>query len=611
VQKLISRAVTRVSGDAIQRPWTALAAILLLSLPLLFFCLDGWSFIDPDEGRYGTIPYQMLTRGDFVTPKQNDIKFFDKPPLLYWGIAASYSIFGLQEWAARLVPAMAALMGLLAVYALGRRMFSPRAGTIGAIILATSFMWPLMARVVVTDMLVSALVFVALVLWWMGHSEDSSVFEQRRTGYFIGFWITLSLAVLAKGPIAVVLTGGCIFLYALLCRQWQSLSGMRWAIGTPLFIAITAPWFILVAQRNPEFNHFFWYDQHIGRFLGNTTGNDHVQGAGYYFQLLPLILFPWSVFVPAAVFAGWRNLRGLVSARPSAKPKARASAKQRAIIYLLCGVAFTLLFFSSSSGKLLTYILPVVPLLSLLLAAYFDWLLERRVTWSRGLSVGVVALATILVIGGVATTVLAPQRLRSLGVDGSIATGLGTMLIIWAVVLAASSWRFRLKGLLASTAGGFTVVFVAILLTMAAVMPRFTTESLVQYIRPGLASQPKSEVLTIGYVRSISFYLQRRVKIFGPPEELKFGVEHMPLGERRAWVFDGPSELDNLRAKMGSPYPVYCFAQASKNKRKKVENLIKEVGDGATLIAANERFLVFGNRAALAATPPQPNVTQR
>ena len=95
----------------------ALALIFLISLPLLFFYLGGWSFLEPDEGRYGSIPYQMLTRNDFITPTQNGVKFFDKPPLLYWAIAASYAAFGYDEWAARLVPALAALASIFSVYA--------------------------------------------------------------------------------------------------------------------------------------------------------------------------------------------------------------------------------------------------------------------------------------------------------------------------------------------------------------------------------------------------------------------------------------------------------------------------------------------------------------
>jgi 4-amino-4-deoxy-L-arabinose transferase-like glycosyltransferase len=185
--------------------WFHLAAIVLVSLPVFFFLLGGWSFTDPDEGRYGSIPWQMLVRGDFVTPTQNGVKFFDKPPLLYWTIAASYAVFGLQEWAARLIPALSALAALFAVYALGRRMFSARAGLIGAVILATSLIWPILARIVLTDMLVSSLIFIAYALWWAGAFRDPTATTNDLFPEFLG---GSRLAMLAKGPVVAVLVGG-------------------------------------------------------------------------------------------------------------------------------------------------------------------------------------------------------------------------------------------------------------------------------------------------------------------------------------------------------------------------------------------------------------------
>jgi 4-amino-4-deoxy-L-arabinose transferase-like glycosyltransferase len=584
-----------------KRVWAAVIAILLLSMPLLFFYLGGWGFLDPDEGRYGQIPSQMLMRSDFITPRQNEIKFFDKPPLLYWAIAASYSIFGVKEWAARLVPALAALLGLLAVYGLGRRMFGSRAGVLGAVILATSAMWPVMARIVVTDMLVSALIFLALALWWMGHSEES-VASRRQSRYFIGFWVVLALGVLAKGPIAVVLTGGCILLYMLVCRQWQAIPKMRWAIGVPLFLSIAVPWFIIVAQRNPEFNHYFWYDQHIGRFLGHTTGNDHVHGAAYYLEFLPVLFFPWSIFVPFALFTGWRSLRNITSVEPS--------VKQKSTIYLLSGVAFTTLFFSASSGKLLTYILPTMPLLALLLAAYFDRFLARRELWNRAHSVGVAGLASVLITGGAIVGALTPSKLSSVGVSGSIAIVIGLLLVTWGTTLYVSARRFGLVGTLAGTAGGFTVTFAAMMAILAAVMPQYTTKSLVDYIRPGLASHPQSEVLSVGYIQSVPFYAGHRAEVLGTPDELELGVDHMPLEEKRAWIFNGAAELRDLKEEMHDPYPVYCFIEIPKRKPKKIQKLLQKVGNGAAPIIANKGFLVFGNRAALAATPPVPNEFQ-
>ena len=587
----LSPSVSRLAEKIGARPWLAFAAIALFSWPLFFF-LNGWSFTDPDEGRYATIPLQMLTRGDWVTPTHNEVNFFDKPPLLYWAIAGSYSAFGAQEWAARLVPALAALAALFAAFGLGRRMFGARAGIIGAVVLATSLMWPLLARVVVTDMLVSSLLFVALALWWMAHSETV---RRKQTGYFIAFWIAMALGMLAKGPVVFVLVGGCLFLYALVCKQWRALPQMRWIMGVPLLVAIAAPWFVLMAQRNPEFNHYFWYDQHIGRFLGKTTGNDHTENAVFYFKFLPLIVFPWSIFAPAAILAGWNNLRA---------SRGNFSEKQRAAIFLLCGVAFILLFFSASSGKLLTYILPIVPMLALLIAAYFDWIAQHS-NWNRALGIATAVLATVLAIGGAAIVAAAPRELAKVGANGSNAIAVGLVLLAWAMALVFCARRLRLGGLIAATAGGFTVFFVVLLSVVATVIPRFTTESLVDVIRPGLT--PRAEVVTIDYIRSISLYVGRRVRVVGTHDEMKVGVDNMPLQERRAWFYEGADAMKNLRLTMKAPHAVYGFMRVRKSERKEVQDLMRELGNGVAPIAANERYLVFGNRAALATTPSQMN----
>ena len=597
-QKELSHNVTE-NQKTEHKLWFHLAAILLISLPVFFFLLGGWSFTDPDEGRYGSIPWQMLVRGDFITPTQNGVKFFDKPPLLYWAMAASYSVFGLQEWAARLIPALSALAALFAVYALGRRMFSARAGLLAALILATSLLWPIMARIVITDMLVSSLLFVALTFWWLAHSETES---RRQTLYFLAFWAALALAMLAKGPVVIVLVGGGVFLYALWCKQLKSLSQMRWIWGVPLFALIAAPWFVLVAQRNPEFNHYFWYDQHVARFLGRTTGNDHVEWTGYYLQFFPLIFFPWSFFAPAAILAGWKKLRS-EKVTSSTRSMPQWTFKQRAAIYLLCHIAFTTLFYSASSGKLLTYIVPVVPLFALLLAAYFDWILTKNIEWNKALSIGATLLAAVLAIAGVSVMLFATPKLRGYGVDESVAIVVGLLFMFWGATTLLSSWRFRLRGLIASTACGFMVIFASLLIALSTASPRFLTASVVEAVRPGLT--PQAEVVSLGYIRSVPFYTRKRVKVFGPPDELKLGVTQLPPDERREWFHEGENRIAELRETMNVSHAVYAFMRVRKKHREDVDDTLRKVGNGAAVIARNERYLVFGNRAALRATPPQ------
>ena len=552
--------------------WIALA--LLICYPLFLFQLGGWGFVDPDEGRYAEIAREMLARHDWVTPTLDTVKFFDKPPLLYWGMAASYSVFGLNEWAARLVPALAALLGLAMTFVLGRRMFGPRAGALGALILATSLMWPVMARVVLTDMLVSSLVFCALALWWLGHTAA----DPRRSRAFLGFWIALALGVLAKGPVAVVLVGGTILGYVAVCRQWQSLASMRWRAGLALFAVIAVPWFVLVARANPEFNHLFWYEQHVGRFLGDRAIRDHVNGPFYLLELLPLICFPWSVFVPAALCAGWKKIW------PA------QSEKQRAVVFLASGCVWVTLFFSVSDSKIITYILPVLPLLSLLMGACFDAVRAAKtarppLAWSASL------LALLLAIGAVCAFWLGPRTLQSLNVSGAWAWTLGALLGVWAPAIWVAAWRAHARAMPLVIAGGFVVVFAAAVLLVSALAPALTTRPLFALLPDPLPADAK--IATYGFFQSPGFYARRRVLVEGAPHELQAGMPQLSPAEKRRWFFNGPAELRRL---MDVPTPVYCVFQLAAPEQ---ERVMRVLGDVAGEIARNDRFVLVGNRAAL------------
>lgn len=570
--------------------------LLLACLAMLMVGLGSYGLLDPDEGRYASIAQQMLLHGDFVTPAQNGFKFFDKPPLLHWTIAASYRLFGISEWAARLVPALAALAGIGGAVGLGRRMFGVQAGCLAGVILSTSLLWAILARFVITDMLFSSLVFIALALWWLGYSEtEATPHGQRRIrGYFLAFWVALAAAVLAKGPVALVLTGGTIWCYALMLRRRPS-PDLKWRSGFSvpgilLFLAIAAPWFVLVAARNPEFNAYFWGDQHIGRFLGHTTGNDHRQPAIYYLLLMPVVFFPWSFLAPVALVAAWRQRqqRGWDARNP----------RQRATLFLVCAMGFITLFFSAASGKILTYILPIVPFGALALAQEFEVMLARGETWSRALGSGVAALCVLLAALGLAVLQLAPRKLEQVAVNPALAVFAGTLLLAWAVVVAVSSWRYRLAGTIAGTAGGFIAVFCTMVAVTAHIAPRYSTASLLNVIRPALT--PQSRIITLGVIQSVAFYAGRRVQVIGSNDELSLGVRELSPTERQRWVVNGSTaeKTSYLLHELARKTPVYCVLQSS--QRAETQHLIKTLNGMATIIVRNERYAIVGNSAARA-----------
>jgi hypothetical protein len=135
------------------------------------------------------------------------------------------------------------------------------------------------------------------------------------------------------------------------------------------------------------------------------------------------------------------------------------------------------------------------------------------------------------------------------------------------------------------------------------VAPQLTTESLVKYIRPGLTAQAR--VVTIAYPQSVAFYTGKRLDIIDPPDEITLGVRQLSPKERQRWIYDGSNEIAELRRDFDYPGPVYCFVRYS-IYRKNYKAIFQKLGDKTVKITANERYLVFGNQAAAALTPPVP-----
>ena len=576
--------LTTPTRDFWRRTPLAWAVLLGAALVLLLWQLGAYGLIDVDEGRYAEVPREMFISGDWLTPRLNFVNFFDKPPLLYWGIASSYAIFGVTEFAARLIPALAALLGVAVAAGLGRRMFGPRAGFLSGIILLTSLMWTVMARVVLTDMVVSSLVFCALAFWWLAISDDSA---RRRDIYLALFWLSLGLGMLAKGPVAPVLCGGAIFVYLLSCKRWHDLQKMGWIWGLPFFIAVAAPWYGAIAAKHPEFNNAFWFEQNFARFTGAIKEVDHSEGPLFLLQYLPLVIFPWSVYALPALVFGARRLWPV------------HGQKQRAAVFLLCAFAFTMLFFSASESKLITYILPVVPPLAILLAAYFDRLLGAPLPILARVCGGV--FAAILIGGGAVAWFVAPAKLDAKGASDFVAHLAALALFWWGIALAWAVGKRNVPALIAATAGGYALCFLVAMTLVAQIMPGITTAPLIAQIRPGLG--PDTEIVAIGFSQSLPFYTGKRMRVMGTPDELAHAKKYLSADERARWFFQIAPDLKRL---MLNEKPTYCVIRRNKflGYEERAALALLDVKDQIFEVAGNDRFVILANAAAARATPP-------
>lgn len=547
--------------------------LLAAALAIWFgYSLGTRALWSPDEGRYAEIPREMVASNDYVTPRLNGVKYFEKPPLLYWLTAGSVRAFGLSEWALRLWPALFAAFGCLAVYGLGARLFGPAAGLLAAGVLATSPLYDLMGRALTTDMPVAVLITVALGAYLLAVCEPPGAL--RRCALY-AFYAAVGLAVLAKGLIGILIPALVIGAWTVLLGEWKMLREMRPAAGAAIVIGIAAPWHLLVGAANPEFAQFYFVHEHIERFL--TTSHGRYQPPWFFIVVLLAGMFPWSAFLPATlttVAKGWRERR-----------------TQRETWFLLLWALVPFTFFSASGSKLAPYILPALPPLALLLG--------RRLAqaWQGSARLPATAFAALLVLGLSLCIVIfaGPRIFAERESFGRAATYLGASLDWIAVALLAAGVA-PFAASLATRGKGTYRVAIAVLLACAAglslllqnVLPRLdglysvkaTASALRERLRPG------DEVMTYeAYYQDLPVYLERRITIVGWTGELLFGST---IENARGWMIDEAA----LRKRWREPRTIYLLADAARLKD-------LSLPQPSCLLHSTERIAVHVNRKCL------------
>jgi len=328
-----------------------LAAILYLP------ALGRPALWEPDEGRYAEIAREMVLAHDYVTPRDNWVRYFEKPPLVYWAEAFSIKLLGPNELAVRLPAALSSVAEVAVTAALGEAMFGAAVGLAAAMVLALSPLVFGFARFATLDPALALFVTAALGAFWAAARAPGFDSAAGRR------WFLLSAALaaagtLTKGPVALVLTGAVGLAWLLAERRAREILRMPYLGATAIYAAIAAPWFVLAALRNPEFPRFFFIHEHVERYLENAE-----HGWGPYFFVLVVIagMWPWICFVPMGVRELMRARGGEDAAEASRRqPDARGSSA-----FLLWWFGIILVFFSIPRAKLGSYILPAIPPLAI------------------------------------------------------------------------------------------------------------------------------------------------------------------------------------------------------------------------------------------------------
>jgi 4-amino-4-deoxy-L-arabinose transferase-like glycosyltransferase len=487
----------------------ALVWSLLIGFAVVFLYLLGVrTLVPPDEGRYAEMAREMLASGDWVTTRLNGIKYFEKPPLQTWMNAASFAVFGLGEWQARLWTGLCALLGVgLTAYA-GLKAFGGRVALYAGLVLASSLYWAASGQFNSLDMSLSAMMAISLCALLVAQRDDATPLERRN--WMLICWAGMALAVLAKGLIGVVLPGAVLVIYTVAARDWAIWGRLHLVKGLLLFFVIATPWFVLVALKNPEQPHFFFIHEHWERFL---TKEHHREGPWYYFVPLTVLgMLPWIGMLPQSLYA---------ALKPAGQP-----SRFRPKIMLVAWLAFIFFFFSYSSSKLPGYILPVFPALALLTSLYLEQASRRQRMVGAGL----------LVLIGAATMAAMPflPRFTGGGSDAALMVtaqpwALGAGFCAFAGGLAALIYARQLRrdlAVLAMALAGF--LFVELLLAGFQPFSRYRAGlDLAPRIRAELRAD--TTIYSVGtYEQSLSFYLRHTVTLVDYLDEFTFGLEQEP-----------------------------------------------------------------------------------
>ncbi len=301
----------------------------------------------------------MAESGDWVTPRLYGKPWFEKPPLLYWGGAIFFKLLGEghPEVAARLPSAISALLATLALAWLAWRTYGEECARWLLLLLPTSIGMIGFSHAAATDMpfagmLTIAMVCAAAVLGLVHKTEDAPILPRARWLALILFGFFLGLAVLAKGPAAIILCGGAVFFWAIFTKRWRDALRLLHPAAIAVFCATALPWYILCARRNPDFFRIFIVEHNFKRYL--TPEFQHIQPFWFYGPVILIAILPWTAAFLYSAIAGTVVLF-----------KNRAVSPATALV--LCWAAFPLIFFSISHSKLPGYILPTIPPAGLLL----------------------------------------------------------------------------------------------------------------------------------------------------------------------------------------------------------------------------------------------------
>lgn len=538
--------------------------LFLLVVPIFVYLLPlpFMPLMEPDEGRYSSIPREMNISGDYVTPRLKGTVYFEKPPLVYWATALSFKVFGENEFSSRLFVALAAWGCVILAYRMGLFFHDAQTGLYAAAILATSLLPAALGRINILDM---PLAFFLSAAIWSGFRFFAKEEKPKKWLYLL--YLFSAFAFLTKGLIGIVLSFGVTGGWLLFSRRFRDVLRLVSPVGILLFAVVSLPWLILVQRGNPDFFRFFFIQEHFLRYT--TRIHDHYQPFYYYLPIVIAGALPWVAWLPGAI-------KGAKGGNSLLKRDERA--------FLLSWIAIIFVFFSLASSKLVPYMTPVFPPLALLLGVIFRRFDERR---GGDVPEGIFRFIGIMSSLLFLTALFIPLFL----VKHSVNPGRWLLLIALPAFIQLLLIFLPYRKATRTGSGWFFPTYLLYALFFVSL-----TAPVAHYLAPYKSAQqlaaaiedkiPRdAEVYQYGIsLYGIDFYTGRRTPIVDDIGELNYGVQQLPQKEREHYFLHSDSFFSMARKANG----IYC---ATENDEK-LERLKKEFPGSRVLWQSPEYSLL-------------------
>ncbi|MDA8163303.1 MAG: glycosyltransferase family 39 protein [Desulfobacteraceae bacterium] len=343
--------------------------IIALTLFVSFLRLGAVRLFDVDEAVFAQATKEMVQSGDFITPTYNGFNRYDKPILFYWAMAASYKVFGINEFAARFPSALAGLLLAMSIFFFVRRVIGEKQAIYSTISFVLSIYFFLYSHAAVTDMLLTLFITLSIFSFYLSDINKinaSLLLSSRlRRASTYGFYLFSALAFLTKGLIGIIFPFGVVIVYLFATGGLKEIKNIFNLKGIILFLIVSAPWYgEQLAINGMEFVDQFFIKHHFTRYINGVSG--HKAPFYYFIPVLLIGLFPWVVFLPSGIKAVFNN----INLQEFLRNKKTAAFPPATSLGLICIVWFFIIFifFSFSTTKLPNYILPLIPAATVLIS---------------------------------------------------------------------------------------------------------------------------------------------------------------------------------------------------------------------------------------------------